>query len=327
MNTEILCKGLQASNLHVCLYDNSKAEEMQMRVDIDMLHKHLLVWHFNKEGDQTPKRRRSNDDSDIPCKKRKQKTAALYIKSLTGKIIPLNDDIEPSSTIGRVKLHLEQQEGVKAYAQRLIYGGMRLEDGRTLSDYNILKGTTLLLYIRQCGGGPGYALDEDILDNRFDFKYPTIENPGAKFSRGGSQFQRPCGWDKKAIKVVGLYENDDWLGVCGSNSRYESVGNEWPVSYHGTHKRFADDIGKYGYDITKGKRFRYGRGVYSTPSPKIAEQYATEFTHDNDKYKMILMNRVNMESTRVVEVRGAGKYFITSEETDIRPYAFLIKKC
>ena len=91
--------------------------------------------------------------------------------------------------------------------------------------------------------------------------------------------------------MIGKYENDDWLGVSGARKRNESVQGEWPVSYHGTQKDFAHEIGKKGYDLSKGKRFKYGRGIYSTPDPKIAEQYGQTFTHKGETYKIIIMNR------------------------------------
>ena len=117
----------------------------------------------------------------------------------------------------------------------------------------------------------------------------------------------------------------DWLGVSGATNRIASVENEWPVSYHGTKLDFARSIGQGGYELSKGKRFKFGTGVYSTPSPKVAEDYAEIFEHGGEQYKLILMNRVNPETTREIKTNH-GIYFVTSEETDVRAYAFLFKK-
>ena len=71
------------------------------------------------------------------------------------------------------------------------------------------------------------------------------------------------------------------------------------MSYHGTKKCSAESILDGGYLLSKGQRFAYGHGIYSSPDPKIGESYATEFTHDGINYKVMLQNRVNMADNRV----------------------------
>ncbi|CAD7679398.1 unnamed protein product [Nyctereutes procyonoides] len=58
----------------------------------------------------------------------------IFVKTLTGKTITL--EVEPSDTI----------------KNRLIFAGKQLEDGRTLSDYNMQKESTLHLVLRLRGG-------------------------------------------------------------------------------------------------------------------------------------------------------------------------------
>ncbi|XP_065647846.1 uncharacterized protein LOC100200953 [Hydra vulgaris] len=246
------------------------------------------------------------------------KKIMIYVKTLFGNTLTYNINLD--ITVSDLKSIMEDKEKIPPIQQRLIFNGKHLEDATKLVDHNIHHESTLHLVLRSQGGCPS-ILDPSSLDPPFNYDFTNLTDENKTFTRGGVKYVRPCGWKRFAIKVSDKFENLTWLGATNNPG-------EWPVSYHGTGVNQAKTFAMNGYDLTKGKIFAFGRGVYSTPNIKVAEKYAIKFLYKNEHYAVILQNRVN--PTTLVKISadrfGEGEYWVSPSDKDIRPYGVCIRK-
>ena len=252
----------------------------------------------------------------------------LNVSRLSGKIQSIR--LSGNQTIEEAKAEIERIEGTKKKQMSLVYSGEVLDDTRTLSDYGIRPEETLFSVPCLPDGRPSltYVFDTSDLDPTFHYDFRKVKNDSKKYMRGGFEYKRPYGWNRLAVKVLGKYENDAWLGSDGIRTKGDP--GEWPVSYHGTNSTSAKLIVKQGYK--PGPRDLFGKGIYTSPSLEMVERlYAQEFTHDGKTYKIALQNRVNPDRLEIIpasKTRQGADYWLSpcSHENDVRPYGILIRE-
>ena len=152
----------------------------------------------------------------------------------------------------------------------------------------------------------GIQLSKYHLDSRGN----KIQGWSIDEKRGNRQYYPPLGWIGIGLKVMGIYEDDIWIGM-------KNIEGEWCVAYHGVGgdsnprevKKITGIIYKTSFKVGNNHYHQYcddifhpghkvGRGVYLFPSIHLAEEYAGISEINGKNYKTVLITRVRPDAIR-----------------------------
>ena len=238
--------------------------------------------------------------------------------------------VTEAHSVLHMKLQIQKKVKIALGQFDLLFRNRRLNDDRTVKDYGLQPESTINLVPRLNGGGGPLTVSTDELAPEFDFDFTYVKDDGQRYMRGGFEYKRPYGWRRFAVRVLGSYENDEWLGSDGI--RTNEASGEWPVSYHGTDMSSAEKIVKEGYK--PGPRAKFGVGIYTSPSLEIvARLYSQPFFYAGKSYKIAFQNRDNPDRNEHLKIISAletgveADYWLSPKDNeDVRAYGILIRE-
>ncbi|TSD13503.1 hypothetical protein DP107_11800, partial [Haloglomus irregulare] len=169
---------------------------------------------------------------------------ALFVNILNGGTIVLG--FEASDTVLSVKEQLEARTGLVADRQDLIFAGKALDDDRTLSDYNVQKGSTLtLVQAALYGGGDGSESTPYEIANWHHLDNVS-QNTGAEFKLTADLDSGTAGYDEVASDTANSNKGFDPIGDPGNQFTGTFDGDDHTISGLNIDRKNTQNVGLFG---------------------------------------------------------------------------------
>ncbi|XP_075255919.1 uncharacterized protein LOC142348443 isoform X3 [Convolutriloba macropyga] len=153
---------------------------------------------------------------------------------------------------------------------------------------------------------------------------------GALLGATGTSFKETLNWtvEQEAAGAEpdidsgeGFFLNEDALDPS-SNFDYTHMKDDGTKYSRGGYP-YIKPFGWFRLGLNVQDRQLFGKGIYSTPYPFIAEKFATEFIYAGKTFKLLMQNRVDMSRTTL---ENDNMYYVTQDDRYIRPYGLLFKE-
>ena len=126
--------------------------KQRLEFDVHELKEDRMLWEYNIQKESTLYLRVDELCGSMP----------VYVLMPSGEMTTL--DVLPNDDVQKIKSEIYDKDGIQHRKQYLLFDGKELEDGRTLHDFNIQKGSMLHLVLHQsaeklnslAGGPPAY---------------------------------------------------------------------------------------------------------------------------------------------------------------------------
>ena len=162
-------------------------------------------------------------------------------------------------------------------------------------------------------------IEKESLDYNWNFINPNKE---LNLIRGNERYYPPYGWIGIGLKVIGIYNNDEWL-----NDKNES--NKWATAYYTIDSQLSsNEIKKklkkliFFLEPKKIKNYLYKDGIYLYKEITNAENQTGTIILDKKRYKLILMVKALID--KILESKNSDYYILEKEY--IRTYRILLKE-
>ena len=187
----------------------------------------------------------------------------IFVKTMTGKTITL--EVEQTDSFEAIKAKIQEKEGIPPDQQALFWNGKFLTEGKTLSDYNIGKESTLYLAPRTIG-----SIATNAALGAYEIKSTANLNDLAVFVNGTGTYSTGGEAETTAHSCVGLgfkmsadiafAHTTAWNDATSEENNYTPIGRKIGSDPYTQEFPFSGTFDGNGHTISGIRIYKDGSG-------------------------------------------------------------------